>query len=397
MGADTVRTGKLFAGSFCLLALVLLAPLAANAQVTVFHVRVTVANNQTATYCDVGLACGPTALSPWNIPALGIALAPGQTLVLTQTGSIPVGGSIGSNFDTSERIRPAGVGIDQVQDCFAATGNGCTTNIWIDTGGGLQLVYSNASGNELTAFNLDSGASTFQEARPWSAIPVFSSPNYTLSLGYADNVHGPPGCLVNCTPTPFSNATVFLGAGLPPVGQCTTAPCWDAGALLITGVAHQLITVTQGGWGSPPHGNNPGALLADNFSSVFPTGITLGCPAGPNKLVFTTAAQIEAFLPSGGKPGPLPDTNVLTGQLLAAMLNVAFSNAGVLPTGLGGLHIASGPFAGKTVNQVIAMANRVIGGCPIQGDIVDFSALNDVLTGINEAFDDGSNTGFVIP
>jgi hypothetical protein len=396
MLAQMAKARLFFAVSVFVGAFVLLAPLSASAQVTVFHVRVTVTNNQTATYCDVGLACGATALSPWNIPAGGILLAPGQTLVLTQTGSIPVGASIGSNFDTSERIRPAGAGIDQTQDCFAATGNACTTNIFIDTGGGLQLVYSNASGNELTAFNLDSGANTFQEARPWSA-PVFSSPSYTLSLGYADNVHGPPGCLVNCTPTPFANATVFLGAGLGPAGQCATAPCWDAGALLITGVANRLETVTQGGWGSPPNGNNPGALLAENFSTVFPTGVTLGCPLPGKSLTFTTAAQIEAFLPSGGKPGPLPDTNVLTGQLLAAMLNVGFSNAGVLPIGLGGMHVASGPFAGKTVNQVIAMANRVIGGCPIAGDVVDYSALNEVLTGINEAFDGGGNTGFLIP
>jgi hypothetical protein len=130
---------------------------------------------------------------------------------------------------------------------------------------------------------------------------------------------------------------------------------------------------------------------------VFPSGITLGCPLPGKSLIFTTAAQIEAFLPSGGKPGPLPGTNVLTGQLLAAMLNVGFSNAAVLPFGLGTMHVASGPFAGKTVNQVIAMANRVIGGCPIAGDVVDYSALNDVLTGINEAFDEGGNTGFLIP
>jgi hypothetical protein len=247
MLAEIGKARWVLAVSVFVFALVLLAPLTANAQVTVFHVKVTLTNNQTATYCDIGLACGPTALSPWTIPAIGITLAPNQTLVLTQTGSIPVvPGTIGSNFDTSERIRPAGAGIDQLQDCFAATGNGCTTMIWIDTGGGLQLVYSNASGNELSAFNLDSGASTFQEARPWSA-PVFSAPNYTLSLGYADNVHGPPQCTVNCTPTPFSNATVFLGAGLPPIGFCPTAPCWDAGALLITAKAVVLVGRMTGG------------------------------------------------------------------------------------------------------------------------------------------------------
>src|SRR5262245_44906342 len=132
MRAEMVRTGKFLAVSFCLLALVMLAPLTANAQVTVFHVKVTVANDQTATYCDVLQACGATAINLWNIPAGGVALAPGQQMVLTQTGSVPVGATIGGNFDTSERIRPAGAGIVQTRDCNKNTGFGCTVNIWID-------------------------------------------------------------------------------------------------------------------------------------------------------------------------------------------------------------------------------------------------------------------------
>jgi hypothetical protein len=42
------------------------------------------------------------------------------------------------------------------------------------------------------------------------------------------------------------------------------------------------------------------------------------------------------------------------------------------------------------------MANRVIGGCTIPGDIVNYPALTEVLTNINENFDEGGNNGFLI-
>jgi hypothetical protein len=236
MLAEIVKARLFLAVSVFVFAMVLLAPLSANAQVTIYHVKVTVANDQVATYCDVLTNCATTGgINVWNIPSGGIELSPGETLVLTQTGSIPVGASIGSNFDTSERIKPAPA-VPQTRDCFAASGNGCTVQIFIDTGSGFGApVYSSSAGNEINAFNLDNGSPLFQEARPWSA-PVVSAPSYTLQLGYADNVHGP--CPASgCTPSPFANANNFLGAGLPgPAGTCPSAPCWDAGALLITGV-----------------------------------------------------------------------------------------------------------------------------------------------------------------
>jgi hypothetical protein len=236
MLAENVKARLFLAVSVCAVALVLLTPVSANAQVTIHHVMVTVTNDQTAVYCDVLTNCAATGgLNVWTIPAGGILLDPGETLVLTQTGSIPVGTTIGSNFDTSERIRPFPAS-PQTNDCFAASGDACTVRIFIDTGSGFgAAVYTNTTGDEISAFNLDDGSPLFQEARPWSS-PVVSAPSYTLRLGYADNVHGP--CPPwGCTPTgPWSDATVFLGAGLPPAGTCSQAPCWDAGALLITGV-----------------------------------------------------------------------------------------------------------------------------------------------------------------
>ena len=53
---------------------------------------------------------------------------------------------------------------------------------------------------------------------------------------------------------------------------------------------------------------------------------------------------------------------MFAGQTLALKLNVDFSAAGKLPLGLGALKVASGPLAGYTVDQVLALCNTVIGG-----------------------------------
>ena len=55
-------------------------------------------------------------------------------------------------------------------------------------------------------------------------------------------------------------------------------------------------TYTQGGWGSTPNGNNPGMYLQNNFSSVFPNGLTIGCN---NKIKLTSSMAVKSFLPQG--------------------------------------------------------------------------------------------------
>jgi hypothetical protein len=75
--------------------------------------------------------------------------------------------------------------------------------------------------------------------------------------------------------------------------------------------------------------------------------------------------------------------------VLALTLNVAFSNAGKLPTGLASAKITSGPLAGQTVGFVLNLANNVIGGCttlPASG-VTSVSQLNDIVDAINNSFD----------
>jgi hypothetical protein len=158
-------------------------------------------------------------------------------------------------------------------------------------------------------------------------------------------------------------------------------------------------TYTQGGWCSKPAGNNPGALLQNNFPLVYPGGsVAIG---GTYKLTFHSPLTIGFFLPAGGSPGklfssaidPLFSTvGVIGGQLLALQLNVDFSMRGVTPYGLGNLHVVSGPMAGKTVSEVLSIANSVVGGgsLPAGLNIMDIS---NTLDAINSNFDSGNCNG----
>jgi hypothetical protein len=161
--------------------------------------------------------------------------------------------------------------------------------------------------------------------------------------------------------------------------------------------APQLETVTQGGWGAKPSGDNPGMLLKNNFSTVYPSGVSIGdSGVGCFKLTFTTAKAIENFLPQSTTPGKLTKSatnptsskaGVFAGQVLALELNVDFSNAGKLPSGLASFVLISGPAAGKTVAQVLADANLALGCGTLPSYASSISALNDIVDSINELFD----------
>ena len=108
---------------------------------------------------------------------------------------------------------------------------------------------------------------------------------------------------------------------------------------------------------------------------------------------------MDALWPAGGTSGPLDGNHVnesatgagtLARQLLAATFNREYSEFGCEGMeGIAHLLIANGEFEGWTVDQVIAFANEYIGGnTDLLGDSLDASDLTDVLTNINENFDD---------
>jgi hypothetical protein len=90
--------------------------------------------------------------------------------------------------------------------------------------------------------------------------------------------------------------------------------------------------------------------------------------------------------------------NVLIGQVTALALNIGFDtfdpNFGNAEVSLGDLIIGSGPFAGKTVSEFLAIANDVLGGC---SNAYSPSTVNEAADKINNNFDGGKiDNGFLL-
>jgi len=159
-------------------------------------------------------------------------------------------------------------------------------------------------------------------------------------------------------------------------------------------------TQTQGGWGTAAQGGNPGAYRDANFAAAFPDGLVVG---GPNTAAFTSSYSVQQALPTGGTAGALAqsyvnpvtsEAGVLLGQVVALSLSVGFDlydpNFGASSTNLKDLVVASGTFAGITVEQVLAEANTIIGG---GWSSYSASQINDAVSAINENFVDGTAVG----
>ena len=181
----------------------------------------------------------------------------------------------------------------------------------------------------------------------------------------------------------------------------TTVWAKDDATVQVTIPATRYVTYTQGGWGSTPNGNNPGKLLANNWSRVYPGGfVKIG---GTKYIKLTSPSAVEKFLPQGGTPAKLTQSytnptsyiTVLAGQVLALQLNVDFSKAGVTQAGLDGLRVVRGEFAGWTVSQILALGNAALGGGSLPSGVT-LPELNDVITAINENFEGGTQNNGVI-
>lgn len=174
-------------------------------------------------------------------------------------------------------------------------------------------------------------------------------------------------------------------------------------------------TQTQGGWGANCNGGNPGCLRDQYFASVFPNGLEVGIP-GVNgySIFFSNSNAVRVFLPVGETPSSLPQdyTNptsipngVFAGQVTALAISVGFSNYGV--SGFCNLaslyyqsvfHHPSYPFSGMTVQQILDLANDVLGGdlsgLPFGTTISD---LNSVVDQLNNNYDNGnSDDGYLV-
>jgi hypothetical protein len=213
----------------------------------------------------------------------------------------------------------------------------------------------------------------------------------------------------------FSGLTLFFACQKShdvmadhPASERRSTAAGEVGMESVLSDCGQFRTQTQGGWGAGPAGGNPGTYLHAHFASAYPSGLTVGCESGGFSVHYSSAGAITEFLPAGGSPSVLTANandpfaksikNVLIGQVTALALSVGFDYAdpefGQAEENLGNMIIASGPFAGKSISEFLAIANSFLGGCATG---YTASEINQAATLLNENFDDGNTDGgFVV-
>lgn len=203
-----------------------------------------------------------------------------------------------------------------------------------------------------------------------------------------------------------SGMTANLGVGQYIVKVVDANGCsTEATAEVKVETCSGFTTVTQGGWGAKAAGNNWGTYRDQYFSVAFPSGLLIG--SGTRFLRLTSASAVDAFLPSGTTPRALNNglmlnpgssySNVLAGQVVALTMNVGMDSAiasfSTSTTPLRDLIVVSGVMAGKTVAEVLAEANKILGGESSSYSPGDMTAILDA---INSNYDGGKvNLGYL--
>jgi len=161
-------------------------------------------------------------------------------------------------------------------------------------------------------------------------------------------------------------------------------------------------TYTSNGWNATPHNANPGGILGKNYSTCYPNGKVVigGVSTHGYTLTFTNATAVQNFVLQGGTPGVLSQnyTNPTSsaagsfaGDVLALRLNIDYSAAGITGTGLANRTLEQGPLWGYSVQQVMDLANAVLGGQTWQLPWgMRVSDLDTVVANINSNYENGA-------
>jgi PKD repeat protein len=207
----------------------------------------------------------------------------------------------------------------------------------------------------------------------------------------------------NTTPLQTTQTAINLSPGNYTVSITDATSC-SATASVEVGQSNEQCepfrTYGKGGWGAVNNGFNPGTYLVNNFAAAYPNGLQIG---SCNRLIkLTNAAAVIAFLPTSATPTRLPNTtqvnptassyaNTLAGHLVALNLNITFDS---LNPGFAGSTVwfknalvASGPFAGHTVQQLYDEANQAI-GC--SNNKTYLSRLNRAIDSTNASWRNGT-------
>jgi hypothetical protein len=196
-------------------------------------------------------------------------------------------------------------------------------------------------------------------------------------------------------------------------------PGFNPNALASSFKDGDFTSYAQSEWGDTPNTFNAAWLLQENYNTVYAsTSGTLEVGiAGANgfSMVFTGAPELLSYLPDVGPIGQLnsdfhnPTTTsagAFGGDATALVLNIDFSDAGLLPGDLGipfgdlVLQNFSGgqltPLNGLTVRQFSAGMNGLLGGGiffifkhNFTYHTSDIATLDPILANINDSFEEG--------
>lgn len=243
-----------------------------------------------------------------------------------------------------------------------------------------------------------------------TGVMTSSSSTYGLT-GIVDG----EGIVTNTARLAGSDSTVALTLGTDPVTLqpiTTDMPCCRA--VSITASSTVLVVVppkpanycsyTQGGFQG---GGVPGSLLLANFATSFPSGLMIGTTPNYNAL-WTDVTRLRTYLAGGGPSGKFTkndlnptstDGGTLARQTAALAINVTLGLGSVFGSpGIGSLHLTGTGTSldGQTVTAILAVANAALGTGVLPGGYTKFGPLNDLITNLNESWDDCKQSSWAV-
>lgn len=315
-------------------------------------------------------AAGSTTFCAGGSVTLNAGTGSGYTYTWYRSGTL-ISGATGSSYSATQA---GGYSVD-------VSNNGCakrSSTITVTVNSAPVVSCSANATARTVSVSASGGLAPYTYS--WNTSPVQTTATATVATSgsYTVVVTDARGCTASCTTT----ITV------------TSSSC--AG----------IRTETQNTWGATPSGSNPANYMNSNFATAFPSPnyLTIGC--GTRRLRLTTAAAVTAFLPSNGSSVRLPSGlmtnptsygNTLAGELVALKLSVRFDemNSAFSPatTLLKNMVIASGTFAGWTVQQLIDAADAKIGNC---GGNYGRTTLATAVAAVNAGYAGGTvNSGYL--
>jgi hypothetical protein len=300
------------------------------------------------------------ATSPYTFAIASGSLPTGLTLNTT-TGQISGTPLSAGSFSFTVKVTDSTLGVHAV-----ATTSNC--GITISSPGTIivkKLTNPNTdtttsftfstTGTGYTSFNLKNGGT--------NTVSGLLPGSYSVTEG---SLNGWNLLDLSCTATPGSSFTTSGSRATISLASGGTVSCTYTNAQVGT-----FCSYTPGGWGAPPNGGNIATTLYNYFPALYPKGVLIGGVKPYYGITLQYATSVTTYLPDGGTPGVLlrnytnpssTESGEFGTQVTALQFNVDFSSKGIIKPGFSTKKVVSGPLAGLTMTQVLALAEAALSG-----------------------------------